>query len=284
VRGLNELEGKSNYFIGNNPRKWHSAVPNYAKVKYENVYPGIDLVYYGNQRQLEYDFVLAPGAEPEAIQLSFQGADKIDMDTQGDLILTAGTTTVCQHKPKVYQNMEGVQREIPGSYVLNDRRRVAFRLAAYDKTRPLVIDPVLVYSTYLGGTGEEGAEAISVDALGNAYVTGYTLSSDFPTADGPQLIAGGKRDVFLAKLNATGSALVYSTFLGGRQYEEGTDLAVDSSGNVYVTGVTLSNDFPTANPFQPISDHGAATGNGDAFVTKLNTTGSALVYSTYLGW
>jgi len=283
IKGLDQLPGKSNYFIGNNPTQWHSDVPNYGKIRYENVYSGVDLVYYGNQRQLEYDFVVAPRAAPDVIRLSFEGADKIEIDSQGGLVLTAGSATVHQRKPRVYQTTDAAQREIPGAYVLNGEHSVTLQLAGYDRTKPLVIDPVLVYSTYLGGTGEEGAEAISVDAFGNAYVTGYTLSSDFPTASALQSTPGGDRDVFVAKLNAAGSAIVYSTFLGGSHYEEAADLAVDSSGNVYVTGVTSSSDFPTANSFQPISDNGAATRNGDAFVTKLNATGSALIYSTYLG-
>src|SRR5258707_804199 len=168
VTGLDELPGKVNYFIGKDPAKWRSNVPTYAKVQYQNVYPGIDLVYYGNQRQLEYDFVVTPGADPKKIVLGFKGADKLEIDAQGDLVLHAAGGDIRQHKPVVYQEIDGVRREISGAYVRKGAGRVGFQVAAYDRGRPLVIDPVLAYSSYLGGSKNETAGGIAVDADGNA--------------------------------------------------------------------------------------------------------------------
>jgi hypothetical protein len=295
VRGLEELPGKSNYFIGDDPSKWRTNVPNYAKVEYREVYPGVNLVYYGNQRQLEHDFVVAPGADPNAIRFAIEGADKLELDAAGDLVLHVAGGKVCLRKPVVYQEVAGTRREIAADYVLRSSipqseirnpksaigdpqsQEVGFQVAAYDRSLPLVIDPVLAYSTYLGGSMNDYGYGIAVDSAGNAYVTGPASSTDFPTAS-PLQPTGGYDDAFVAKLNAAGSALVYSTYLGGSSGDSGTGVAVDSAGNAYVTGYTYSTNFPTASPLQP------ANGGGfDAFVTKLNAAGSALVYSTYLG-
>jgi hypothetical protein len=280
VEGVDALPGKSNYLIGNDPSRWRSNVPSYAQVRYSSVYPGIDLIYYGNQQQLEYDFVVSPGADPNAIKLAFEGADRMEVDEQGDLILHTEGGELRQRKPVTYQEMNGRRREIASRYVLRGGQQVGFELAAYDPARPLVIDPVLVYSTYLGGTGVDVAQDVAVDARGNAYIIGYTFSPDFPTADPLQPTPGGglASDVLVTKLNANGSALVYSTYLGGNGSEEGLDIEVDREGNAYLTGNTGSSDFPTMNPLQP-----AFSGFIDAFVTKLNPAGSALIYSTYLG-
>ena len=280
VTGLEELPGKANYFIGNDPAKWRSNVPTYAKVRYREVYPGIDLVYYGNQRQLEYDFVVAPGANPQRIGLAFKGVDRLEIDAQGDLILHAPGGALRQRKPVVYQDIDGIRREIAGGYEMRGQQ-VGFQVAAYDKTRPLVIDPVLSYSTYLGGSSLEEGWTIAVDSAGNAYVAGTTTSTNFPTTGTAfDTTLSGSSDAFVTKLNATGSALVYSTYLGGSATEGGAiGIAVDSLGNAYVTGGTTSADFPvTAGAFQT-----ALGGGTDAFVTKLSATGSALLYSTYLG-
>jgi carbohydrate binding protein with CBM6 domain/beta-propeller repeat-containing protein len=344
VSGLEELPGKANYFIGKDPAKWRTNVPTYAKVHYREIYPGIDLVYYGNQRQLEYDFVVAPGADPNKIVLGFKGADKIEIDAQGDLVLDAPGGAIRQHKPVIYQEIDGVRQEIAGSYVRKSANRVGFKVAAYDQSRPLIIDPVVLsYSTYLGGTGNDTGAGIAVDANGNAYVTGSassgfpttpgafnatgggvfvtklnaagtalvystylgigsggaiavdadgnayvtgSASSDFPTTPGALNATGG--GVFVTKLNATGSALVYSACFGGSRWEKGNGIAVDAMGHAYVTGSTLSADFPTtAGAFQPIFGGGPSDENGkppeDAFVTKLNPTATGLIYSTYLG-
>jgi len=278
VAGLDALPGKSNYFIGDDPQKWRTGVANFSKVKYAGVYPGIDLVFHGNQRQLEYDFVVAPGGDPGAIRLAWKGAKRIEVDGRGDLVLHVAGGRVVHHAPVVYQEIDGSRHEIRGSYVLRGKDQVGFRVASYDRSSPLVIDPVLLYSTYFGNYCE--ALGIAVDGSGNAYVTGLTGSANFPTA-GPLQAAhgGGPYDAFVSKLNAAGSALTYSTYLGGSWEDQGFGIAVDVSGNAYVTGFTESTDFPTAGPLQAAH----AGGVRDIFVSKLNAAGSALSYSTYLG-
>jgi uncharacterized repeat protein (TIGR01451 family) len=287
VRGLEQLPGKSNYFIGNDPTKWHTHVPNYARVQYEGIYPGVDLVYYGHQRQLEYDFVVAPGANPKSIRLAFEGAGQMKVGTEGDLVLSGEGGELRFQKPVVYQltggrdrtqTSEGVRTFIDGRYLLEGKSQVSFYLAAYDRSKPLVIDPVLSYSTYLGGSGDDWAFGIALDLAGNAYVTGFTNSTNFPTKGAFQGANAGGYDAFVTKLSPTGSALVYSTYLGGGGADQAYGIALDSAGNAYVTGLTNSTNFPTKNAFQ-----GANAGGGDVFVTKLGPTGSALVYSTYLG-
>jgi uncharacterized protein (TIGR03437 family) len=311
VVGEDELPGKSNYFLGNDPSKWRTNVPTYAKVRYTDVYPGIDLVYYGNQRQLEYDLVVAPGADPRAIRLAFPsrarkqavnpngdpprpagGVDReravpLRIDAQGDLVLEADGSELRLHQPVIYQEINGTRQSVGGNFVISDAtakegaRQVGFEVARYDASKPLIIDPVLSYSTYLGGSNTDEGYGIAVDSSGSVYITGRALSTNFPRASPFQsTYGGGFSDAFVAKLNASGSALVYSTYLGGSGDDEGRAIALDSSGNAYVTGFTGSTNFPTANAFQPA--RGGQSGT-DAFVTKLNAAGSALVYSTYLG-
>jgi hypothetical protein len=279
VFGQDELPGKSNYFIGNDPKKWHASVPQYARVRYADVYPGVDLVYYGNQREMEYDFVLQPGADPGVIRLGIEGASRLRV-IEGDLVLSSPGGEVLLRRPNIYQELHGRIETIRGRYVLNSRNEVGFRVDSYDRAKALVIDPVLAYSSYLGGSGDDGSEGIAVDAAGNAYVTGGTASIDFPTANSVQSTNhGGVLDAFVTKFNADGTALVYSTYLGGNGNDLGTAITVDTSGNAYVTGRTMSTDFPMANAIQP-TNHG---GNFDTFVTKIDAEGAALVYSTYLG-
>jgi hypothetical protein len=311
VTGAGELPGKSNYFIGNDPKKWRTNVPTYAKVMYQDVYPGVDLAYYGNLGgQLEYDFVIAPGADPNRIKLSFAGADGMRVDAaSGDLVLKVGADEVRFQKPAVYQPAVAAMSSSPSpsvaptsgpgarhsslvtrhcSFVLSSDNEVGFRVAGYDPERALVIDPVLSYSTFLGGSSTDSGQGIAVDSSGNAYVTGYTQSSDFPTVNPIQAAYAGPPptadticcNVFVAKLNPAGSALVYSTYLGGSGGDQGFGIAVDSAGNAYVTGRTYSTDFPTVNPLQATNK---AAPVSNAFVAKLNPAGSALVYSTYLG-
>jgi Beta-propeller repeat len=283
VTGIDELPGTSNYFIGNDPKKWCRNVPTYSKVKYEGIYSGIDLVYYGNQKQIEYDFVVAPGTDLSRIRLKFRGAGKLRIDDKGDLVFGAAVDEVRLQKPQVYQETSGTRKIIEGRYRIAAANTIGFRVADYDRSKPLIIDPVLDYSTYLGGNGADEGNSVALDSSGNVYVTGLTDSTNFPTTTAAfqtTLGYGGPFNVFVAKLNATGSALVYSTYLGGsREVTQGYGIAVDSSGNAYVTGLTESSDFPTTTgAFQTTF---GATAN--AFVTKLNATGSALVYSTYLG-
>lgn len=231
VAGLEELSGKSNYFIGSDPTKWRTDVPNYARVEYRDVYPGVTLAYYGNQRQLEYDFVVSPGAHPGAITLAFEGADQIAMDADGDLVLHTLAGDVIQHAPVIYQEIDGARRAVSGHYMLKGEREVGFEIAAYDRSRPLIIDPVILsYSTFLSGNGDDRGKSIAVDAAGNVYFTGITSSSDFPRAGAFQSTYGGISDAFVTKMNATGNALVYSTYLGGSALDQGDGIAVDAAG------------------------------------------------------
>ncbi|HEX6184233.1 MAG TPA: SBBP repeat-containing protein [Pyrinomonadaceae bacterium] len=280
AEGAEELAGKANYLVGDDPSRWRTGVPTYGRVRYAEVYEGIDLVYYGNQRQLEYDFHVAPGADPRVVSLRFDGADKVEVDASGDLVLALGEKVVRQPKPFVYQEVAGARRAVEGGYEVSADGRVGFALGSYDTSLTLVIDPVLVYSTYLGGSGGDQGWNVAVDSTGNAYLAGFTTSTNFPTASPIQAANGGFQDAFVAKLNAAGTALVYSTYLGGSSTEQARGIAIDSSGNAYVAGFTGSTNFPTANAFQ------AAQGAGnsqDVFVSKLNAAGNALVYSTYLG-
>ncbi|HEV2383357.1 MAG TPA: SBBP repeat-containing protein [Terriglobia bacterium] len=288
--GVDELPGKSSYFIGNDPKKWRTHVPSYAKVKYEDVYPGVDLVYHGNQGELEYDFVVAPGADSGAVRLRFAGGRRVQIDRKtGDLLLRTGNDLVRFKKPVVYQGVAGPRAAdstlVEGRYKLTRRNQVTFELGAYDRTKPLVIDPTLGYSTYLGGSGQDEATAIAVDSLGDAYVTGQTLSVNFPsTAGALQPTNKGLANVFITELDPSGSALVYSTYLGGIGSDAGESIALDAAGDAYVTGQTSSADFPiTPGAFQSKCAGTCSTADPDAFVTELNAAGSALIYSTYLG-
>lgn len=278
ISGADELPGKVNYLIGNDPAKWRTGVPTYAAVRYTNVYDGIDLVYYGNHQQLEYDFVVAPGADPNRIRLSFTGANRINVDAQGELVLHTDGGDVRQHKPVIYQEIGGVRHAVGGRYVRSGENEVAFAIARYNKGQPLTIDPVLIYSTFLGGNADDFGTSITVDSAGSAYVAGYTSSSNFPISHGLQTRFAGDRDAFVTKLSPDGSSVVYSTFIGGSDYDRATGIAVDSAGSAYVTGYTGSADFPTKNPLQP-----DLASRFDGFVLKLSSDGSNLIYSTYLG-
>ena len=264
--GFDDLPGRTNYFLGNDPKKWHTNIPTYAKVKYQNIYPGVDLVYRGSQKRLEYDFIVSPGCDPSRISLELNGADRISIDAEGDLVLQIRAGVLRLRKPVIYELVNGRRRSVSGSFVIRDKRFVSFRIEAHDPSKPLVIDPVVVYSTYLGGSGGDSGSGIAVDSSGNAYITGNTFSTDFPTASPFQAALGGTDDAFVIKLNAVGSAVVYATYLGGSGGDSGNGIAVDSSGNAYVTGSTSSTNFPTASPFQ-----GTLGGSkGNAFITKLN--------------
>ena len=275
VEGLNELTSKSNYFSGPDPAQWRTDIRNYAGVRYEQVYPGIDMVYYGSQRQLEYDFVVAAGADPSVVQLVFKGIEGFEIDTMGDLLLHTTQGDIRQRKPIAYQDANGTRQEVAASYVPKGVDGIGVQLGDYDRSRPLIIDPVLVYSTYLGGNGFDQGYAIAVDSLGSAYVTGKTAAADFPTTTGAFQTNYGGGDAFIAKLNPEGTALVYSTYLNGAS---GNGIAVDFEGNAYVTGEASTTNFPTTpGAFQ------TEPAGFDAFVTKLNATGSALVYSARFG-
>src|SRR5580698_802770 len=281
IAGADELPGTSNYFIGNDPTKWHTSVPSYAKVKYKEIYSGIDLVYYGNQRQLEYDFIVSPGADPHRIAFDITGASRISQNAQGDLVfkMQMGEDEIRWHKPVVYQEKDGARQKIDARYTITDKDRVGFKVAKYDASRPLYIDP-LIYSTYLGGSGNDIGFDIAVDTTGDAYLTGQTNSVDFPVSpDAYQAKLDGAGNVFVTKLNPAGTALVYSTYIGGSTVDAGYGIVVDGAGDAYVTGQTSSSNFPaTAGAFQT-----TLRGPSNAFMTKLDSTGTALIYSTYLG-
>ena len=278
VEGRDELPGKVNYFVGNDTEKWRRNVPTYRKVHYTNVYPGIDLVYYGNQRELEYDFVVAAGANPRLIKFSVDGAQRIRLDRKGNLVAALKHGEVQLNKPFVYQLADdGSRSEVKGSYVINGSV-VSFKVGGADPGKPLVIDPVLSYSTYLGGNGSDQAFGIAVDAQGSAYVTGTAEFGGFPTTPGAFKTSdfGG---AFVTKLDPAGSSLVYSTFLNGTGNSTGLAIALDASGNAYVTGFTTANDFPVVNGLKTSSHFFKTTdsaSNWNNVNTGLNGEVSAL--------
>jgi hypothetical protein len=278
VHGERQMPGRVNYFLGNDPRKWRRNVPLYARVAYEDVYPGIDLVYYGNQRELEYDFVVAPGADPRSIRMRFEGAESLGLDDAGDLRIRLEHGEVVHHAPRIRQsNSQGQEEPVGGQWSVSGLE-AAFELTPYDTSRELVIDPVLEYSTFLGGTaGYDEASGIAVDGAGAAYVTGTTPSSDYPTKNPFQGMLASGLDAFVTKLATGGDSLVYSTFLGGSDDDRALGLAIDNLGDAYLAGYTASADFPTRGPLQTNQP------GPDAFVAKLTATGDQLAYSTYLG-
>jgi len=285
VSGADQLPGTVNYFIGSDPSKWHSNIATYAKVRYSNIYDGVDLIYYGNQRQLEYDFVVAPGASPRTIRLHFSGAGKLSLAANGDLSIRTSNDQIAFRKPEIYQEANGRRISVPGRFTLLASHDVSFALGKYDHTQPLVIDPVLAYSTFLSGTKGDAANAIAVDAAGEAYVTGTVASSNFPVTEGAYLTRNKSNTpkAFVSKLNATGTGLIYSTYLGGSGGDSPGSIVLDSAGDAYIAGSTGSQDFPvTAGAYLStlVTDESPYNGGG-GFVTKLNPTGTALLYSTY---
>ena len=298
VAGTKRLPGKTNYFIGNDPKKWHTDVPSYEAVRYQGIYPGVDVLFYGRQRRLEYDFIVAPGADPNAIALRISGARKLELNSQGDVLMSVAGGKVALQKPVVYQEVNGQRREIAGNYTIANDHQIRFAVAAYDRTQPLTIDPVLIYSTYVGGEGFDFANGIALDSAGDAYIAGDTTSTSFPQVNAeagtPGDIALGT--VFVSELNPGGTALLYSSYLGGSgngTFGEGADaIALDTASppNIYVTGFTGSPDFPLSTavpPFQSTPPASAASSSGgSAFITKLAPTASGtaqLAYSSYLG-
>ena len=356
AEGQVPLAGRINYLTGNDPSGWHRNLPTFGRVTYREVYPGIDLSYYGNQSSLEYDFIVAPGSDPDRIAIGFQGADSVRLAPGGDLVVAVPGGELRQHAPRIYQEVDATRVPVAGRFVLHDDDRVGFDVAAFDHSRPLVIDPVLAYSTYLGGAGSDLGIGITVGADGNAYVSGgtsppafpttpgavdqtynggqdgfvtklgpdgslvystllggqgiddadtpavhasgavyvrgFTTSANFPTTSGAfDTSFGGFFDAWLAKLSPDGSSLDYSTFVGGGGFESGSGLAVDAQGSAYIVGITGSPDFPTTPGAFETTFHGVGgpapppfgPGDFDAYATKFTPDGSALVYSTFLG-
>jgi len=296
----NKQEGKVNYFIGNDPNKWKTNIPTYQAVVYKEIYKGVDMKFYGNNQQMEYDIIVKPGADPKMVKFSYEGVEGLKVTQEGDLEITLHSSSplvgegngegakLIQKKPYIYQEIDGKRVEVDGEFkILNltpDPRSLnpifsyGFQVASYNKSYPLVMDPVLAYSTYLGGRYGDNGYGIAVDTSGNAYITGWTSSADFPTSSPIQGSKAGNEDAFVAKINSSGTALIYSTYLGGSGGDWGNDIAVDTSGNAYITGLTYSTNFPTSLPIE-----GSNAGDADAFVAKINSSGTALIYSTYLG-
>jgi hypothetical protein len=298
VGGTEQLPGKSNYFVGKDPAKWHTNVPTYAKVRYSGVYPGVDLVYYGNQRQLEYDFVIAPGASTKPVKLHFAGASQLKLDSNGDLAVIAKNGEIAFHKPVVYQEKDGQRQPVDGRFTLLAGKTVGFQLGEYDHSRELVIDPVLAYSTYLSGSFSDYIVAIAADGESNVYAASVAGSTDFPFTTGAYRTKGvgtgrlATSVIAVTKFNPAGSGLVYSTFFGGSGTNNGTtvrgdnisSIAVDSSGAAYLTGYAASLDFPlTPGAFDTDNPGGGPDGSDYVYVAKLSPSGSALDYSTLLG-
>lgn len=271
IEGTNRLPGTVNYFAGADARTWHTAIPRYGRVLYRSIYPGIDLTYYGTDRQLEYDFIVAPGADPRAIQMEIAGHDKARIDGHGDLVLMAGGHELRQHKPVVYQELDGRREAIDGRYVLRGRT-VSFDVGAYDRRRTLVIDPLLGYSSYLGGAGEETGTGVATDPAGNVYLTGGTLSADFPVSPGTYQNAKPAVTtapvLYVTKIDPDGEKLIYSAYMASGV---STGLAVDAAGNAHITG--------KPNGGFPVTPGAAGSGSGGV-VAKLSPDGAQLLYST----
>jgi len=280
ITGEEPLPGQSNYFVGNDPARWRTHIPTFARVRYQQVYPGVDLIYYGRQGRLENDFEITAGTNPKVISWRLEGAEGIRVDSNGDLVLTMGGSEVRLQRPRAYQLDGEQERQIPVRYRVHGRK-VGFALGKYDRQQKLVIDPVLTYSTLLGGNGGDIGYGIAVDSLGDAYVTGITGSVNFPTTSGAyQTTYTGDGDVFVTKFNPAGTGVLFSTYLGGTGINTPSGLLLDSSGNIHIVGSTSSVNFPTtATSPQPAFGGGIS----DAFLVELKADGASLIYSTYLG-
>ncbi|MBN1213533.1 MAG: SBBP repeat-containing protein [candidate division Zixibacteria bacterium] len=279
IKGNALLSHRSNFILGNDPARWRTNVPSYESLTYEDIYPGINLVYYSKNGHMEYDFVVFPGADPAVIKIRYDGVERISVNETGELQLTTAWGTVTEQKPVFYQDINGERQTVTGRYLILGETTFGFEPDRnYDPTLPLIIDPVLVFSTYMGGSVEDWGLDIAVDDNSNVYVVGMTYSSDFPTENPLIDTITGSSDAFMTKLKATGDEFIYSTYLGGDGFDFGLALTIDGDGNIYLTGVTYAADFPTESPLQ-----GTYGGNGDAFVVKLNNTGESLIFSTYLG-
>jgi len=278
LRGKETQQAVFSYFKGNDPAKWKTGCPTYSEIAYENLWPGIDLVYRGAVNRLKHEFVVAPGADPRRIRFEVSGATAVRLDGEGDLVLETPLGSFEDAHPTAWQERDGVHVDVVATFAL-DGTQVTFALGAFDPSLPLVLDPeTIVYSGFLGGSGHDVGYGIAVDASGAAYITGDTISSNFPTVGGPDPSYNGSWDAFVAKVNPNGNTLLYSGFLGGSYADGGRGIAVDGSGAAYVTGYTASADFPTLGGL-PSNFNGFT----DAFMAKLDAMGSVLVYSGYVG-
>ncbi len=277
--GEEELETKTNYFVGNDPDRWHTDVPNFARVRYPDVYPGVDLVYHGAGRSLEYDVVVAPDADPSAVAVEWEGADSATVDGSGNLELVVDGAELRQQAPVLYQeDGSGARQPVSGAFRALGGGRFGVDVGEYDRTRPLVVDPVLTYVYDVDGTYWDISQGVAVDSTGATYIAGWTHSRNLPTSLGYDATFNGGSDAFVAKINPAGNAVVYCTYLGGYSEESANEIALDSSGAAFVGGDTQSDDFPMRASLDNIFN-----GISDAFVTKIGPTGDSLIYSTYLG-
>jgi len=275
---LEKLPGVSNYFLGKDPSRWLHSIPQYGRVQSAEVYPGVDLAYYGNQGKLEYDFIVKPGADPGVVRIKYEGARSARVNGQGDLELGTSRGTVLFRAPSLYQESKGAKSAVQGHYRLDSQGQVGFEVDHYDATKPLVIDPVLDYSTFLGGTGYDSGSAIALDPAGDAYVTGFTNSMDFPVVNAGQGSLGGTQNAFVAEIDPTGTTMLYVTYFGGSGADSGNGIAVDSSGDAFIVGTTSSPNFPVNNAL-----YGQTNSINDVFVSELGPGGASLPFSTYLG-
>ena len=272
IEALDRKEAKVHYFIGKDPKRWKTDIPTYGAVLYKNLYPGIDMKFYGSNSQLEYDIIVFPGADPSKVRLSYKGIKKLTHTPQGELEIVLEGGSIFQKKPSLYQTVEGKRTEIEGAFVLLDATTYGFKVGAYDKDRPLIIDPALAYCRYLGTYWYAALEVIAVDSSGSAYVAGI---DGFKNPNWPPTVDAA----FIGKLTPSGNNWVYSTYMGGNDSVIVRSIAVDSSGNVYAAGRVSSAGFATKNAFQ--ASYGG--GYGDAFIMKLDPSGGHNLYFTYLG-
>jgi hypothetical protein len=277
------LAGRVNYFRGSDKKAWQTDMPTYGSLVYRGIYSNIDIRFYGTNRDLEHDIIVHPGGDPGEVKFGIEGISGLELTRSGDLAMELGKGRVIQKKPYIYQIINGKKVRINGRHRILAKSGGAlaygFEVASYDRTADLVIDPVLVYSTYIGGASVDAGLGIAVDSTGAAYISGLTTSADFPLQNPIQGFGGfAYTDAFVAKMNPAGDALVYSTYLGGSFSDYGSDIAVDASGAVYISGSTSSTDYPLVSPIQAV--HGGVV---DVTVTKLNPAGDAIVYSTFLG-
>ena len=276
LEGIDPLAARANFFLGQDPRGWRTGVPAFQKILYRGLYPGIDLIYSGTNDRIKSEFTVAPGADPLLLRLAYSGT--LSIAVNGDLIASDAGSELRERAPEIFQETAAGRVQVAGRYRLIDDRTAGFEMDSYDASLPLVIDPVISYSTYLGGTGMSAVTGLAVDSGGNLYVTGWTEALDFPIVGAAQAANQGGVDVFVAKFNPTGTALLYATYIGGRGDDRGAAIAVDSNGQAYVTGSTASTNFPLASPIRT-----TLGGSKTAFVLKLNAVGNMLLYSTYLG-
>jgi len=275
---LNTYNHKVNYLVGRDESQWRTNIPTCGAVKYENLYPHIDLKVYSREGRIEYDWIIKPGGIVSDIQFEYRNIDNVDVDSQGNLSVQTSFGEFLHARPYAFQNIDGEKIEVTAAFKRKSINTFVFETGSYDSNHRLIIDP-LIYSTYIGGSKSDFGEVVAIDSKGAVYIGGDTYSADFPTKKPFQGGRNGTRAVFITKIKRTGKKLVYSTYLGGRGLDYARGIAVDSQGNVYIAGSTSSSDFPLKNAFQS-----ELNGEGsDLFVTKLGPKGNSIIYSTYIG-